>query len=103
MGIIKVRTRGIPAGGQNSSSIMCASVMVWKKATRRIATSSESPNRNAQSGAAPPRRALDGVRVLAPGNVFVRPAPDQIPRRNARIIKVEKPGTGDMIRAGTRP
>ena len=73
--------------------------MVWKKA--------HAPHRDifpkvpilmAESGAAP-RRALDGVRVLALETSLSGPHATKIlADMGAEVIKIEKPGTGDVIR-----
>ena len=52
-----------------------------------------------EAGAAPPRRALDGVRVLALETSLSGPHATKIlADMGAEIIKIEKPGTGDVIR-----
>jgi crotonobetainyl-CoA:carnitine CoA-transferase CaiB-like acyl-CoA transferase len=53
----------------------------------------------AEPGAAGPRRALDGVRVLALETSLSGPHATKIlADMGAEIIKIEKPGTGDVIR-----
>lgn len=53
----------------------------------------------AEAGASPPRRALDGVRVLALETSLSGPHATKIlADMGAEIIKIEKPGTGDVIR-----
>jgi itaconate CoA-transferase len=53
-----------------------------------------------ESGAPSPRRALDGVRVLALETSLSGPHATKIlADMGAEIIKIEKPGTGDVIRS----
>src|SRR3977135_2819238 len=57
------------------------------------------PTLMAQSGAAPPRRALDGVSVLALETSLSGPHTTKIlADMGAEVIKLERPGTGDVIR-----
>src|SRR5438045_9586318 len=52
-----------------------------------------------ESGAAPPRRALDGVRVLALETSLSGPHATKIlADMGAEVIKLERPGSGDVIR-----
>ena len=120
-GIIKVRTRGIQQEGKVVIDY-ARSVMVWKKAHapktdlfpedqrgQEIspvqivqAVQAVQPLRQEVSVASnsKPARALDGVKILAFEQVLSGPfATCLLADMGAEVIKVERPGVGDVIRS----
>src|SRR5258708_929651 len=88
-----------PAGRQNRHRLCAQRDGVEEGARAASRHLPESPILMVESGAPGPRRALDGVRVLALETSLSGPHATKIlADMGAEIIKIEKPGTGDVIR-----